>query len=137
MPAHLDEDTRGTLEALLQSNGFSNETSLYRCTLTEFLKPGPNPDAFSISANAESAEAVVDIYGGGHVVVAEQVGPGLAFAEQRENQWRSPDRRAVEVLLSDVLIQGGLVYPVESVVTERVWYLTLPSGAVQVREVSS
>ena len=129
------ENPRPPLDALLQSNGFSNESRFYRCTLPEFLKPGPYPETFFVSANCESPESVVDVYGGGHIAVAEQVGAGLAFAEQRENQWGSPDRKCVEVLLGDVLAQGGLVYPVESVVTERVWYLTLPTGAVQVREV--
>jgi hypothetical protein len=39
----------------------------------------------------------------------------------------------VEVRLGDILRQGGLIYPVESVTVERVWYCTLPEGAVDVR----
>ena len=123
--------------ALLSATRRCGETRFYRCTLAEFVSPGPDPDSFSLSANGESPEAVVDIYGGGYVVLAEQVGPGLAFAEQSGNQWRAPDRKIVEVRLGDVLAQGGLVYPVESVVTEKVWYLTLPRGAVPVREITS
>jgi hypothetical protein len=30
----------------------------------------------------------------------------------------------VEVVLQDILLQGGLIYPVESVTVERVWYCT-------------
>jgi hypothetical protein len=43
------------------------------------------------------------------------------------------DRVEVEVQLADILQQGGLVYPVESVTVERVVYCTLPEGAVTVR----
>jgi hypothetical protein len=41
----------------------------------------------------------------------------------------------VEVRLDDVLRQGGLVYPVESVTVERSWYCTLPAGHIEVRVV--
>jgi hypothetical protein len=41
----------------------------------------------------------------------------------------------VAVRLRDVLDQGGLLYPVESVITEPVWYLTLPTGRVRVERV--
>ncbi len=38
----------------------------------------------------------------------------------------------VAVRLGDVLDQGGMPYPVESVITEPVWYVTLPAGQVRV-----
>jgi len=135
MPAHRDPKTHQALEALLRSNGLSGETRFYRCTRAEFLKPGAAHGSLSLSANGESPEAVVDVYGGGHIKVAEQLGPGLAFAEKADNQWRAADRRLVEVRLEDVLAQGGLLYPVESVVTEKVWFATLPKGSIPVREV--
>ncbi len=72
------------------------------------------------------------MYEGGHVALAAHVGPGLAFSEQRDNQWRDEGRVAVAVRLGDVLDQGGLPYPVESVITEPVWYVTLPAGRVRV-----
>ena len=37
----------------------------------------------------------------------------------------------VAVRLGDVLAQGGLIYPVESVITEKVWYCTLPAGSIR------
>ncbi len=60
---------------------------------------------------------------------------GLAFSEVRDNQWAEEGRIEVEVRLGDVLGQGGLVYPVESVITEKVWYLTMPEGEVRVLRV--
>ena len=131
-----DSKTREALDALLRSNGFTADTRFYRCTLPDFLSPGSEAGSRRLSANADSPEAVVDVYGSGHIVVAEQIGPGLALAEERDNQWHSPERKLVEVRLGDVLAQGGLVYPVESVVTEKTWFMTLPQGGVRVREVA-
>ena len=68
-------------------------------------------------------------------MLAQQIGPGLAFSESADHEWLDSGRTAVEVRLQDVLSQGGLIYPVESIVTDRVWYLTLPDGGVRVREV--
>ena len=45
------------------------------------------------------------------------------------------DHVEVEIRLSDILKQGGLVYPVESVTVERAWYCTLPEGSIEVRAV--
>jgi hypothetical protein len=93
----------------------------------------------------------VDIYGQGHLVQAEQVGKGLAFAESALPAWQETmelrairsaggapkglDTVEVAVRLGDVLAQGGLLYPVESVTVERAWYCTLPAGWIEVREV--
>jgi hypothetical protein len=46
----------------------------------------------------------------------------------------SADKVEVEIRLEDILRQGGLIYPVESVSVERVWYCTLPTESVEVRE---
>ena len=62
------------------------------------------------------------------------MGPDLAFAESSDNEWSTSERKTIEVRLEEVLGQGGLIYPVESVITERVWYFTLPQGWVTVRE---
>ena len=135
MPTQRDPKTHQALESLLRSSGLGRDARLYRCTRSEFLSPGSAPGSLTLTANAESPEAVVDVYAGGHIKVAEQLGPGLAFAEKRDNQWLAADRKLVEIRLEDVLAQGGLLYPVESVVTEKVWFATLPKGSIPVREV--
>ncbi|HEX6886017.1 MAG TPA: hypothetical protein VF530_21765 [Planctomycetota bacterium] len=135
MPAQRDPRTQAALESLLRAHGLSSESRLYRCTRREFLRPGEAPGTLSLSASVAAPEAVVDVYRNGHTLVAEQLGPGLAFAELRDNQWRAPDRALVEVRVEDVLAQGGLLYPVESVITEKVWFATLPRGSVAAREV--
>ncbi len=122
------------LAELMRSSGFSGESRFYRQTLPEFLTPTDEAGVLRVSANDDPSEAVVNIYGGDHICLAQQMGPGLAFAETRDNEWAASERKTVGVRLQDVLDQGGLVYPVESVITERVWYFTLPQGWVNVRE---
>ena len=133
MTSNQESKQRAVLEELLQANGFTAETRFHRYTLPEFLTESGEPDLYRITANDDPSEAVRDVYEQGHICIAQQVGPGLAFAESAENEWRSAGRIGIEVRLKDVLDQGGLVYPVESVITDRIWYMTLPGGGVQVR----
>ena len=148
-----DDASRATLEKLLQEHGFEGDTRLYRETTPESLTPTGTPGVFRLKANASPSEAVVDVYGQGYLVQAEQVGPGLAFAESPSPNWQETmEMRAlkshhggtidplsipmeVEVRLGDILKQGGRLYPVESVTVERVWYCTLPADSVDVRPV--
>lgn len=118
----------------MRSNQLTAETRLYRCSLPEFVKPTSEPDFVEISANEDPSEAVTDVYGQGHVTLAVHVGAGLAFAESKDNDWRSDTRCCLELRLGDVLEQGGLIYPVESITTEPVWYVTLPHGTIRVRD---
>lgn len=112
------------------------------------------PGVYRLAANASPSESVIDVYGPGYVVQAEQMGPGLAFAESASPNWQETmelralrsrrgtagsadlDRVDVEVRLADLLQQGGSMYPVESVAVERAWYFTLPAGSIEVREVT-
>ena len=142
-------DTPAALTQLLADSGLTLDSSVYREVLFSTLKPTGTPGVFRIAANAQPSESVVDVYGQGYVVQAEQLGPGLAFAETARPNWQEtmemrtmrldktggvPDPHVeVEVTLDEILQQGGLVYPVESVTVERAWYCTLPSGHVDVR----
>ena len=144
--------THAALTQLLADNGLSPDSLLFREVLFSALVPSGTPGVLRIAANAHPSESVVDVYGQGYVVQAEHVGPGLAFAESATPNWQEtmelrtmrlnqaggvpPDPHVeVEVRLEDILRQGGLVYPVESVTVERAWYCTLPSGHVDVRVV--
>lgn len=146
-----DSAQQATLDRLMREHGLFGDTRLYREALQSDLQPAGEPGLFRLAANARPAESVVDVYGQGYVVQAEQVGPGLAFAQSDAPNWQetmemralkaakgparsaAADRVEVEVLLHDVLRQGGLLYPVESVTVERAWYCTLPEGGVLVR----
>ena len=134
-----DSDKVEVLRDVLKENGLDEESRLFRYTLPEFLQESgeSNNEAsiYRLTANDDSSEAVEDVYGQGHGVLARHVGAGLAFCESPDNQWNEGGRVCVEVRLGDVLDQGGLLYPVQSVITERTWYLTLPEGSVAVRPI--
>lgn len=118
----------------MEMNGFGLETSFHRSALTEHLTPIDGaPGEYYLTANPDPSEAVIDVYGSGHITLAVHIGAGLAFAEVPDHQWNSEGRVRVSVTLQDIVDQGGLIFPVESVTTERVWYFTLPSGQVLVR----
>jgi len=149
MTAPRDAATQATLDQLLKSHKLSGETRLYREAMRDALTPTETPGVFRLAANPAPSDSVVDVYGQGHLVQADQVGPGLAFAESAQPNWQetmelrtlqakggtAPDRLEVVVVLGDVLRQGGLLYPVESVTMERAWYCTLPAGSITVRAV--
>lgn len=141
------------LERLMAEHGLTHDTRLYRETLRKTLERTSTPGIFSLAANARPTESVTDVYGQGYTVQAEQVGAGLAFAETPRPDWQdtmelrvlqsgertkevlSLERIEVEVRLGDILDQGGLIYPVESVAIEKAWYCTIPSGSVEVKVV--
>jgi hypothetical protein len=154
MTAPRDRAAQAALDQLLEEHGLTGDRKLYREAMRESLSATPTPGVYRLAANAHPSESVVDVYGQGHLVQAEQVGPGLAFAESASPNWQETmelralqarranataptvDRVEVEVRLQDILRQGGLLYPVESVTVERAWYCTLPAGSVEVREAS-
>ena len=121
------------LREWMRSNDLTAETRLYRHSLPEFVRPTSEPGIAEITANEDPSEAVIDVYGQGHTTLAVHLGAGLAFTESMDNDWRLDARRCVELRLGDALDQGGLVYPVESITTERVWYVTIPQGRIRVR----
>jgi hypothetical protein len=151
MPIQRDAATQAALSKLLEEHNLDGDARLYREAMRESLIPTGQPGVFSLAANPSPSESVTDVYGPGYVVQAERVGAGLAFAESASPNWQetmelrtlraspdklrsSKDRVEVEVRLGDILRQGGLIYPVESVTVERAWYCTLPDGKVDVRE---
>ena len=146
-----DGATQAALDKLLEEYGLAADTRLYREATADALLPTDTPGVFRLKANATPSESVIDVYGQGYVVQADQVGPGLAFAESASPNWQETvEMRAlrgaggskslppieVEVELSEILRQGGLIYPVESVTVERAWYCTLPAEGIEVRPVS-
>ena len=151
MPTPRDQAAESTLSKLLDENGLSGESRFFREADRTSLTSTGTPGVYRLAANTHPSESVIDVYGPGYVVQAEDVGPGLAFAESARPNWQETmelrtlragdakreggnDRVEVEVRLDDILRQGGLMYPVESVMVERAWYFTLPQGSIEVRE---
>ena len=153
MSTQRDAATQAVLTRLLEEHNLAGDARVYREAMRESLAATSTPGVYSLAANPSPSESVIDVYGPGYTVQAERVGPGLAFAESASPNWQetmelrtlragqdkiraSTDRVEVEVRVEDILRQGGLVYPVESVTVERAWYFPLPRGSVEVREVS-
>ena|SRR5438094_4707837 len=154
MPIQRNEAAQDVLSKLLKEHGLTGESRLYREAERSTLVATGAPGRYRLAANPRPSESVVDVYGPGYLVQAELMGPGLAFAESASPNWQETmelralragrqeppsgeaDRIEVEVRLEDILRQGGLMYPVESVTVERVWYFTLPQGPVEVQAAS-
>ena len=151
MPTQRDEATEAVLLRLLEEHHLSGDTRLYREAERASLAATATPGVYRLAANEHPHETLVDVYGPGYLVQAEEVGAGLAFAESASPGWQETkelralqaslnrgateaDHVAVEVRLADLLEQGGAMYPVQSVAVERAWYFTLPSGSIEVRE---
>lgn len=153
MPTQRDDATQAVLLRLLEEYHLNGDTRLYREAERASLATTATPGVYRLAANAHPGETVVDVYGPGYLVQAENVGAGLAFAESAAPGWQETkelralqaalnpvaaeaDHVEVEIRLADLLEQGGAMYPVQSVAIERAWYFTLPSGSVEVREVT-
>jgi hypothetical protein len=153
MPTQRDEATQAVLLRLLEEYHLNGDTRLHREAERASLAATTTPGVYRLAANAHPGETVVDVYGPGYLVQAEDVGAGLAFAESAAPGWQETkelralqatlnpvaaeaDHVEVEIRLADLLEQGGAMYPVQSVAIERAWYFTLPSGSVEVREVT-
>ena len=147
-----DQAAQSILSKLLEEHGLTEESRLFREAERKSLASTESSGVYRLTANASPGESIIDIYDGpGYLVQAEQVGPGLAFAESASPNWQETmemrtlragdskprsvgdDRVEVEVRLGDILRQGGRMYPVESVMVERAWYFTLPEGSIEVR----
>ena len=124
MPVHHEKNTQAALDKLLTEHGLTPDTLLYREAERGALTPTNRPGVYSIPANAKPGETVIDVYGQGYLVQAEQVGAGLAFAQsdspssQETFEMRvlkargakpdTPQTNSVEVAvrLGDILRQG-------------------------------
>ncbi len=114
----------------LKEERFTLDTMLYRSTLPEFLVK--DAGEHWIQANEQPTEMVIDRYGSGHTMMASEVGRGLAFTEEMEDDYKSGGRIYVMVRLQDVKDQGGLVYKDVSSHVLNSYFLYLPEGRIQV-----
>ena len=120
------------LMQILQENKLTGDSILYRSTSEKHLETNQE-GSNSISANNEPVEMVVDRYrGSGHTFMAKDIGPGLAFTTEKVDELHSENRVYVQVLIKDILNQGGLIYPVTSVPEYmKAFFFTLPGGEVK------
>ncbi len=116
--------------SFLKEEGLTLDTVLYRCTLPEYLVT--DAGEHWIQANDSPTEMVVDSYGSGHTMMASEIGGGLAFTEELEDDYKLEGRVCVSVRLQDVKDQGGLLYKDVSSHVLSSYFLHLPKGRIQV-----
>ncbi len=119
------------LTAFMQENNITSESKLYRYTSKNYLKELNGE--FYLEAKKEPTDMVVDRYHGfWEVFLASEVGPGISFLTNREQEYERTDRVCVEISLKDVLDQGGLIYNVTSLPAYlNAFFCTLPDGKVK------
>src|ERR1044071_1558311 len=88
-----DPAVQAKLDQLLSDNGLDADSPLFREAMREALGAATAPGVYRISANPTPSESVVDIYGSGHLVQAEQGGQGLAFIESALPPWQGAVER--------------------------------------------
>lgn len=110
-----------TLENLIESEGLTPETKLYRYTNSQ------------VKANPKAQEMVVNHYANGYITKAEEVGSGLAFCLSKENEYKEEGKSCIEIRLKTIIDQGGKIYKDKSSFQYDSWYLTMPKGEAVVR----
>ena len=116
---------------LMKSEGLTKDTKVYRYTSEEHMIKADD-GKYKLSANDSATEMVEDYHKSGHLIMAKYVGQGLAFTLEKDNEYKSEAKICVEMPLSEILDQGGLVYPDRSSYETSSYFLTMPEGSVKV-----
>ena len=119
------------LKQLMEENNLTEDTLMYRYTYPEYLQHIEG-SRYKLSANKNATEIVEDLYGSGHLTMAKNIGEGLTFILQKENEFDLPEKKCVHLRLKEVLSQGGRIYPDRSSFVSGSFFLTLPAGFVNV-----
>jgi hypothetical protein len=133
---HLTTEEKDSLNVFMQENNLTKESKLYRYTSNHYLKK--IDDQLFLEAKSEPIDMVIDRYHGfSEVSIASEIGQGLSFLSDREDEYDRSDRVCVELKLKDVLDQGSLVYTVTSLPAYlKAFFCTLPEGLVKIKVVS-
>lgn len=129
---NITTEEQQVLNKLMTEYHLTPDSTLIRYTSKRHLKE--EGGTHFLLAKKEPIEMVVDRYHGfWEVFNATEIGAGISFLSEREEEYESPDRICVKVMLDDVLKQGGLVYTVTSLPSYiKAFFCTLPEGKVAV-----
>ncbi len=121
-----------TLTTFMEENNLTPESKLYRYTSKDYLIE-INGQSY-LEAKKEPSDMVIDRYHGfWEVFIASEVGPGISFLSNKEEEYEKSNRVCVEMHLRDVLDQGGLIYKVTSLPAYiKAFFCTLPEGKIKV-----
>jgi hypothetical protein len=128
----MNKSKKELLEQKLEEFGFDEQSQFYRYTSKKYLIEENN--ALFIKAKDECADMIIDHYDDqGHFFVSKEMGMGLSFLKNPENEYEQSDRVRISVKLKDVLNQGGLIYEITSLPAYlKGYFVSLPEGRVKV-----
>ena len=124
------------LKEYIKHENLSDDTKFYRQTNEHHLKEDSEGNLL-LKPRPDATEMVEDIYKQGHLIMAKNVGPGLAFTLSSKNDYSSEDNICVGITLKEFLKQGGFLYPDKSSYEEGSYFLMLPEGDFIVEKVDS
>lgn len=125
-------DIEITLREFIRNESLEDNTRFYRWTSKFHLEKSDN-GKYSLDVRKEATEMVEDIYNQGHIIMAKNVGPGLAFTLSKNNDYASGDMVCVSLKLEDFIKQGGVLYKDVSSYEEGSYFLMLPKGKFNVQ----
>ena len=121
------------LKSFMEQNSFTPESLFFRYTSSQYLEE-TNDGIIYLSAIKNPTEMIIDAYHGGHSLMAKNVGMGLTFTTSVEDDYKSADKKCIEVKLKDILDQNGLIYKVTSVPEYiQAFFFTLPNEKIKVK----
>ena len=128
----LTTEEQQILTAFMEENHLTPESKLFRYTSKDYLIE-INGHSY-LEAKKEPSDMVIDRYHGfWEVFIASEVGPGISFLSNKEEEYEKSNRVCVEMHLRDVLDQGGLIYKVTSLPAYiKAFFCTLPEGMIKV-----
>jgi len=131
MRKHTPEEQQ-ILDTFMKENDLTSESKLVRYTSRDYLKEIDGH--LFLEAKKSPTDMVVDRYHGfWEVFLSSEVGQGISFLTEKEEEYERSDRVCVEMYLKDVLEQGGLIYKVTSLPAYlNAFFCTLPEGKVKV-----
>ena len=121
------------LRHFIKNEKLEDITSFYRWTSQSHLEKSNN-GKYLLEVRKEATEMVEDIYNQGHIIMAKNVGPGLAFTLSKNNSYASEDMVCVSIKLEDFLTQGGILYKDVSSHEEGSYFLMLQEGRLEVEK---
>ena len=129
----LTKEEQQILNAFMKEYNLTSESKLYRYTSKNYLKES-NRELY-LESKKEPNDMVIDRYHGfWEVFLSSNIGQGISFLSNTEQEYERTDRICVEMQLKDVLDQGGLIYTVTSLPAYIVaFFCTLPEGNVKVK----
>jgi hypothetical protein len=121
------------LDTFMKEHNLTSESKLVRYTSRNYLKN--DAGQIYLDAKTNPVDMIVDRYHGfWEVFLASEVGQGISFLSQKEDEYERSDRVCVEIQLKEVLNQGGLVYTVTSLPAYiTAYFCTLPEGKIKVK----